>query len=152
MEPQLSSGVWAALMVLGTTLIAGCTASQQPTEVTSSAAAPVTEAPAPVAESFAKYDALRAELITALEATMPDISWTVDKPATLAMLKDGRCMLHPKTMKSSADVVEPSTSSLTFTPLATPFWSTTDSLPSTERTQFPGAGWLPAARTPPAPP
>ena len=120
MQPQPSPRVVAALMILGTILLAGCTAPADPTVVTSSAP-PVTEAPAPVAASFPKYEALRAELITALEAKMPDISWTVDKPATLATLKDGRCMLYPQTMKSSADVVEPSTSSLTFSPLVIPF-------------------------------
>ncbi|TAP44592.1 hypothetical protein EYS21_08835 [Arthrobacter sp. S39] len=106
-QPHLSHRAGAALMILGTTLMAGCTAPEEPKAVTSSAP-PVTVAPAPVAESFPEYDALRAELIAALEAKMPDISWTMDKPATLATLKDGRCMLYPQTMKSSADVVEPS--------------------------------------------
>jgi hypothetical protein len=61
-----------------------------------------------VAESFPKYDALRAEIVSALEQKMPDISWAEDEPATLARLKDGRCMLYPRTMKSNADIVEPS--------------------------------------------
>jgi hypothetical protein len=107
MQTQLSPRVVAALVILGTTLMAGCTTPEEPTAEATSAA-PVTEAPAPVAESFPKYDALRADLIAVLEAKMPAISWTVDKPATLAKLKDGRCMLYPQTMKSSADVVEPS--------------------------------------------
>lgn len=107
MQPQLSPRVVAGLVILGTTVMAGCTTAEEPA-VKASSAAPVTEAPAPVAESFPKYDALRADLIAALEAEMPGISWTVDKPATLATLKDGRCMLYPQTMKSSADVVEPS--------------------------------------------
>jgi outer membrane murein-binding lipoprotein Lpp len=106
-QPHLPSGVRTVLLILGTTLMAGCAAPQQPAVVTSSAP-PVTQAPAPVAESFAKYEALRAEMTAALEAKMPDISWTVDKPATLATAKDGRCLLSPQTMKSSADVVEPS--------------------------------------------
>ncbi|QDG66099.1 hypothetical protein NIBR502772_07640 [Pseudarthrobacter sp. NIBRBAC000502772] len=71
-------------------------------------APPVAEAPAPVAGSLPKYDALHAELIAALEAKMPDISWTVDRPATLATLQNGRCMHYLQTMQSSADVVEPS--------------------------------------------
>lgn len=107
MQPQLSPRVVAVLMILGTTLMAGCTVPEEPTVVKSSAP-PVTVAPAPVADSFRKYDALRAELIAALEAKMPGISWTVERPATLATLEDGRCMLYPPTMKSSADVVEPS--------------------------------------------
>ena len=107
MQPQLSPRGVAALMILGTALMAGCTAPEKPTVVASSAP-PVTQAPAPVAESFPKYEALRAELVAALEAKMPDISWTIDKPATLATLKDGRCMLYPQSMKSSADVVGPS--------------------------------------------
>jgi hypothetical protein len=106
-QPHLSSRVWTVLLILGASLMAGCTAPQQPAVVTSSAP-PATQAPAPVAESFAKYEALRAEMIAALEAKMPDISWTVDKPAALATAKDGRCLLSPQTMKSSADVVEPS--------------------------------------------
>lgn len=105
--PQLSPRTAAALMILGATLLAGCTVPEEPATVTSSAP-PVTEAPAPVAESFRKYDALRSELIAALETKMPGISWTVERPATLATLDDGTCMLYPATMKSSADVVEPS--------------------------------------------
>jgi hypothetical protein len=90
--------------------MAGCTgtAPDGPTTTKPSSAPPVTVAPAPVAESFAKYDSLRAGIIAALEEKMPDIGWTVDKPATLARLNDGRCMLYPQTMKSSADIVEPS--------------------------------------------
>lgn len=108
MKTQPLPRVMAALMILGTALTAGCTAPHKPTMRTSSAP-PVTEAPVPVAESFHKYEALRAELIAALEAKMPDISWTVDEPATLARWKDGgECMLDAQTMKSSADVVEPS--------------------------------------------
>ncbi|WP_160667355.1 hypothetical protein [Pseudarthrobacter sp. ATCC 49987] len=106
-QSHLSSGVRTVFLILVATLMAGCTAPQQPPVATSSAP-PATQAPAPVAESFAKYEALRAEMIAALEAKMPDISWTVDKPATLAASKDGRCLLTPQTMKSSADVVEPS--------------------------------------------
>lgn len=64
-----------------------------------------TQSPATVAESFAKYDAVRAELIAVLEAKMPGISWSVDKPATLVRSEDGGCILNPQTMKSNADVV-----------------------------------------------
>jgi hypothetical protein len=108
-KPQGPPRVLAGLLVLGTTVMAGCTgaAPDGPTTKPSSAP-PVTVAPAPVAESFPKYDALRAGIIAALEEKMPDISWTVDEPATLARLKDGRCMLYPQTLKSNADIVQPS--------------------------------------------
>lgn len=145
MQPQLMSGVRAALMILGTTLMAGCTAPQQPNVVTSSAA-PVTKAPAPVAESFAKYDALRAELTAALEAKMPDISWTVDKPATLARLKDGRCMLYPQTMKSSADVVEPSNQFADIFAAGDPVL-TQHGFPSFDGTDAVPGGWVVARST-----
>ncbi|UVJ39060.1 hypothetical protein [Arthrobacter sp. CJ23] len=90
----------------GALFLAGCEA--RPTPGAPSSSPPRTAAPAPVAESFTKYDAVRAEFIAALEEKMPDISWTVDEPAGMALLKDGRCMLYPQTMKSSADIVEPS--------------------------------------------
>jgi hypothetical protein len=61
-----------------------------------------------VAESIAKYDALTTELVAALEAKMPDITWSVDDPARMSRTQDGRCMLFPQSMKSSADIVEPS--------------------------------------------
>lgn len=107
MHPQFSPRVVAALLLLGATPMAGCKSPEKPS-VRKTSAPPVTEAPAPVAESLPKYDALRVDLIAALEATMPDISWTVDKPATLSTLQNGRCMLYLQSMKSSADVVDPS--------------------------------------------
>jgi hypothetical protein len=98
----------ATLLVLGTTVAVGCTAPEGPATDPSSAP-PVTASAAPVAESFPNYDAVRAEIVAALEEKMPDIRWTVDEPATLARVKDGRCMPYPQTMKSSnVDVVQPS--------------------------------------------
>lgn len=97
----------AAGLMLGTLAAAGCAAPDGPATKTSSAP-PVTSAPASVADSFPRYDSLRAELIAALEEKLPGITWAPDKPAALSRLDDGRCMLYPQTMKSSADVVEPS--------------------------------------------
>jgi hypothetical protein len=108
-KPEGKPHLLAALLVLGTTVMAGCTGTPPDGPTTQpSSVPPLTVGPAPVAESFPKYDALRAEIISALEQKMPDISWTEDEPATLARLKDGRCMLYPQTMKSNADIVEPS--------------------------------------------
>lgn len=104
---RLPQHVLATLLVLGTTVVVGCTAPEGPATETSSPP-PVTASAAPVAESFPKYDAVRAGMVAALEEKMPDISWTVDEPATLARVKDGRCMLYPQTMKSNVDVVQPS--------------------------------------------
>ncbi|MCD4849349.1 hypothetical protein LN996_00850 [Arthrobacter sp. AK01] len=96
----------AALTVV--TLAAGCSSTPDgPTREPSSAPA-VTASPAPLAESTAKYDSLRAELIAALEKQMPDITWAADDPASVTQSKDGKCVFHPQTMKSSADIVEPS--------------------------------------------
>jgi len=95
-----------AAAVLVTVIAAGCSPSPDGPTRESSAPPPVTLEPAPVAESVAKYDALRAELVAALEAKMPDITWSSDDAASLSLSKDGQCFLHPQTMKSSADIVE----------------------------------------------
>ncbi|WP_457948843.1 hypothetical protein ACTAQI_00720 [Pseudarthrobacter sp. alpha12b] len=105
MEPQRP--LLAVVLVLGALIVAACAGPDRPATKTSSAP-PVTESPAPLGESFTKYEGLRVELIAALEQKLPGISWTVEQPATLARLADGRCMFYPQTMKSSADVVEPS--------------------------------------------
>ncbi len=39
---------------------------------------------------------------------MPGITWSVDGPASMSVTGDGRCMLSPQSMKSSADIVDPS--------------------------------------------
>jgi hypothetical protein len=98
----------AAAALTMATVAAGCSSTPDgPTREPSSAPA-ITASPAPLAESTAKYDALRAELIEALEKQMPDITWAVDDPASVTRSKDGKCVFHPQTMKSSADIVEPS--------------------------------------------
>jgi hypothetical protein len=61
-----------------------------------------------VAESFAKYDAVRADVVAALEKKLPGISWNVDSPATMQRLRDGTCILSLADMKSPKDIVEPS--------------------------------------------
>lgn len=96
----------AALTVV--TVGAGCSNTPDEPKREPSQAPPVTADAAPVAESVAKYNALTTELVAALEAKMPDITWTVDDPARLSRTKDGRCMLSLRSMKSSADIVEPS--------------------------------------------
>ncbi|ASN21660.1 hypothetical protein CGK93_19775 [Arthrobacter sp. YN] len=96
----------AALTVV--TVAAGCSDTPDGPTREPSSAPPVTSEPAPVAESAAKYNALTAELVAALEAKMPDITWAVDDPARLSRIDDGRCMLAPRSMKSSADIVAPS--------------------------------------------
>jgi len=88
--------------------VAGCSPTPDRPTRESSAPPPVTMEPAPVAESVAKYDALRAELVAALEQKMPDITWSADEAASLSLSKDGQCFLHPQTMKSSADIVKAS--------------------------------------------
>ncbi|WP_429389227.1 hypothetical protein [Paenarthrobacter sp. TE4293] len=96
----------AALAVV--TVAAGCSDTPDGPTREPSSAPPVTAEPAPVAESVAKYNALTADLVAALETKMPDISWAVDDPARMSRAQDGRCMLSPRSMKSSADIVEPS--------------------------------------------
>lgn len=96
----------AALAVV--TVAAGCSDTPDGPQREPSKAPAVTSEPAPVAESAAKYNALTADLVAALEAKMPDITWAVDDPARLSRTQDGRCVLSPRSMKSSADIVEPS--------------------------------------------
>ncbi len=94
--------------LIGVVALAGCAATPDGPTRKPSSAPPVTASPAPVAESFTKYDALRAELVAALEQKLPGITWNVDNPARLAKSSDGSCILQPASMKSSADIVEPS--------------------------------------------
>lgn len=96
-----------AVVALSTLMMTACAEPEDPSRKPSSAP-PVTQTPAPLAESLTKYGGLRAELITALEQKMPGISWTVKEPAYLTKLKDGSCVLGVETMASSADVVGPS--------------------------------------------
>ncbi|NWL14157.1 hypothetical protein DM793_23120 [Paenarthrobacter nitroguajacolicus] len=97
----------AAALVVGSVGIAGCSVPGE-TKREPSKAPPITSEPAPVAESIAKYDALTAELVAALEEKMPGITWAVDDTADLSPAQDGRCMLYLQSMQSSADIVEPS--------------------------------------------
>lgn len=97
----------ALVVVLGSLVSAACAGPKHPVPEKNSEP-PVTESPAPVAQSFARYDGLRAELIAALEQQLPGISWTVHLPASVNKLADGRCFFETRTMVSSADVVEPS--------------------------------------------
>ena len=100
---------WALLAALAVvTVTAGCSNTPEKPKREPSKAPAVTAEPAPVAESAAKYNALTADLVAALEAKMPDITWAVDDPASLNRAKDGTCFLSPRSMKSSADIVEPS--------------------------------------------
>jgi len=99
--------VLAALLTLGAIVTVACSVPGGPTTEPSSAP-PVLNEPAPIAESFAKYDSLRVDLVAALEKNLPGITWTVDNPATVAATSDGRCIFHPASMKSSADIVEAS--------------------------------------------
>ena len=96
-----------AVVALTALLMTACAEPQDPSRKPSSAP-PVTQDPAPLAESLTKYGGLRAELIAALEQKLPGISWSVKEPAYLTKLKDGTCVLGIETMVSSADVVEPS--------------------------------------------
>jgi hypothetical protein len=97
----------AAALVLTTFCCSACAGPERPATKTTSAP-PVTEAPVPVRESFTKYEALRTELIAALEQEMPSIGWTVKQPVYLTRLDDGRCILGTETIVSSVDVVQPS--------------------------------------------
>lgn len=67
-----------------------------------------TQSPASPAESLEKYDSLRTELAAALEQKLPGITWSTDTGVTMAKSNDGRCILQPASMKSSADIVEAS--------------------------------------------
>ncbi|WP_026543493.1 hypothetical protein [Paenarthrobacter nicotinovorans] len=97
----------AALALMAT---AGCGNTPDGPTREPSSAPPVTASPAPVAESVAKYDALTTELVAALEAKLPGITWSVDDPVSLSRVKDGQCVLALRSMKSSADIVKPSRS------------------------------------------
>lgn len=100
----------AAALTLMAAAAAGCSDTPDGPTREPSSAPPVTAEPASVAESVAKYNALTSDLVAALEAKMPDITWAVDDPARLSRIDDGRCMLAPRSMKSSADIVKPSRS------------------------------------------
>ena len=104
---ELPRHLLSALAVLSALMMTACAEPADPGPKPSSAP-PVTQAPAPLAESLTKYGGLRAELIAALEQKLPGISWTLKEPAYLTKLKDGTCVLGTGTMVSSADVVEPS--------------------------------------------
>lgn len=94
--------------LIGVVVLAGCAATPDGPTREPSSAPPVTASPAPVAASFTKYDALRGDLVTALEEKLPGITWKVDQEARLAKSNDGRCILQAASMKSSADIVEQS--------------------------------------------
>ena len=99
---------WAVACVLA---LSACTQTPNgPTSGTPTATptATPTQKPVSVAESYAKYDSLRTDLAAALEQKLPGITWSTDKAATLAKSNDGRCILQPASMKSSADIVEAS--------------------------------------------
>jgi|GEM_PF-3576780 len=109
MNRRIHCKPWALVAALAVvTVTAGCSNTPNDPKREPSNAPAVTVEPAPVAESAAKYNALTADLIAALEAKMPAITWTVDDPARMSRTQDGRCMLSPRSMKSSADIVEPS--------------------------------------------
>lgn len=98
----------AAVLAVGTLATAACAEPEATPSVRETSAPPVKQSPVAPAESLAKYGALRTELIAALEQEIPSISWTVEQPAALTKLDDGRCILALETMVSSADIVEPS--------------------------------------------
>ncbi|MBT2586703.1 hypothetical protein J7I86_12820 [Arthrobacter sp. ISL-95] len=109
MNRRTYRNAWALVAALAVvTVAAGCSSTPDGPKREPSKAPPVTSEPAPVAESASKYNALTADLVAAMEAKMPDITWAVDDPARLNRTQDGRCMLSPRSMKSSADIVEPS--------------------------------------------
>ncbi|MGG5173895.1 hypothetical protein ACQQCD_02585 [Pseudarthrobacter sp. J1763] len=102
----------AVLAVVSFALTA-CSPAESPTPAGTSSGASTSSGTAvppsaSVAEAFPKYDALRTELVAALEKEMPGITWSVFSAASLAKVDDGRCILQPAVMKSSADIVEPS--------------------------------------------
>ncbi|MFJ4262654.1 hypothetical protein ACIPYU_09420 [Paenarthrobacter nicotinovorans] len=109
MPNTIQLGKRAVVLACALTLAACSQAPGDPTRETSdSPTVTPQQTAAPVAESFAKYDAVRTELIAASEQKLPGITWSVDKPASLSKVDDGRCILQPASMKSSADIVEPS--------------------------------------------
>ncbi|MET4539467.1 hypothetical protein ABIE37_001239 [Arthrobacter bambusae] len=108
MNRRMHRKPWALAAAIALLATAGCSSTPDGPTREPSSAPPVTAEPAPLAESVAKYDALRADLVAALEAKMPAITWAVDDDASVTQTKDGTCIFHPQTMKSSADIVEPS--------------------------------------------
>jgi hypothetical protein len=109
MNRRMHRNAWALAAALAVvTVAAGCSNTPDDPKREPSTAPPITAEPGQVAESAAKYNALTADLVAALEAKMPDITWTVDDPARMSRLNDGRCMLAPRSMKSNADIVAPS--------------------------------------------
>ena len=96
----------AALPLLGAQALAACTAAGTPQP--SGTGSPAGGGHAPVAESFAKYDSVRADVVTALEKKLPGISWTVHSPATMGLRNDGSCVLVLTEMESDKDIVKAS--------------------------------------------
>ncbi len=97
----------ATLSLLGTAPLAACTGPAAP-QPSGSPSASSPAGAGPVAESFAKYEAVRTDVVAALEKKLPGISWNVDSPATMQRRSDGTCMLFLAKMKSPRDIVEPS--------------------------------------------
>ncbi|OFI37094.1 hypothetical protein BIU82_08260 [Arthrobacter sp. SW1] len=96
----------AALSLTVAAAVAGCTGEAPPPAGTGST--PPAVAPSSVDKSFAKYDAVRTDVVAALEEKLPGISWSVDSPATMQRKNEGRCILYLADMKSPQDIVEPS--------------------------------------------
>ncbi|WP_245953676.1 hypothetical protein [Arthrobacter silvisoli] len=94
----------AALPLLGAQALAACSAPAVP----GPSGTPEAGTHAPVAESFAKYDAVRTDVVAALEKKLPGITWDVHSPATMQRLSNGTCMLFLEEMQSAKDIVEPS--------------------------------------------
>ena len=94
----------AAVPLLGAQVLAACSAPATPEPSGPSVAG----THAPVAESFAKYDAVRTDVVAALEKKLPGIRWNVHSPATMQRRQDGTCMLYLAEMESARDIVEPS--------------------------------------------
>jgi hypothetical protein len=96
-----------ALSLAGAAAVAGCSPeSVQPGGPVSTM--PPVGGAGPVDRSFAKYDAVRTDVVAALEKKLPGIDWAVDSPATMQRKKDGSCILYLADMKSPEDIVEPS--------------------------------------------
>ncbi|WP_120522445.1 hypothetical protein [Arthrobacter celericrescens] len=99
----------AALPLLGAQALAACSAPPAPEPPgTGPSGTPEAGTHAPVAESFAKYDAVRNDVVAALEKKLPGVTWSVHSPATMQRLSDGTCMLFLEEMESTKDIVEPS--------------------------------------------